>query len=235
MNKVSRLILATALLLGIAATPARAQSSCSSDGQARPQALLERFINADCESCWSDAKVSRPASGELALDWIVPGSRGQDAPLAAAAIGDGATRLDALGRKVPLQADSSMRTVQGSAPRLRVAHGLPFNGYVGASIELKPGSGGPWRAWLLLVETLAAGTEGSPVERNLVRNVLQVAWDEGHLLPKEEQPRRIESRSLSIPEGAKGERLRVVGWVEDARSHIRAIAQSRCAWAPSKG
>ena len=70
---------------------------------------------------------------------------------------------------------------------------------------------------------------------NLVRNALQVAWDGGQPLSKEERLRRIETRSLSIPEGAKAERLRVVGWVEDSRNHIRAIAQSRCASAPSKG
>jgi hypothetical protein len=33
---------------------------------------------------------------------------------------------------------------------------------------------------------------------------------------------------MSIPEGAKPERLRVVGWVEDARGRVVAAAQSRC-------
>ena len=31
-----------------------------------------------------------------------------------------------------------------------------------------------------------------------------------------------------IPEGANPDRLRVVGWVEDAQGRIRAIAESRC-------
>ena len=103
-----------------------------------------------------------------------------------------------------------------------MAHGLPVNDYIGASIELKPASGGPWNAWLLLVETIPPGTEGTPVERNLVRNVLQPAWTK-------DEKKLLESRPMSIPEGANPERLRVVGWVEDARGQIVAVAQSRCA------
>ncbi|HSV46828.1 MAG TPA: hypothetical protein VLJ58_13660, partial [Ramlibacter sp.] len=112
--------------------------------------------------------------------------------------------------------------VRAGPRRLRAAHGLPFNGYVGTSIELKSAGPGPWTAWLLLVETLPAGTEGSPVERNLVRNALQLGWAGG--------ARKFESRPMSIPEGAQPQRLRVVGWVQDARGRIRAAAQSRCAW-----
>ena len=100
---------------------------------------------------------------------------------------------------------------------------------MGASIELKPGSGGPWQAWLVLVETLPAGTEGSPVARNLVRNALQPAWDGPHPLSNKEHLRLFESRPLSIPEGADPRRLQVVGWVQDASGRIRAIARSRCA------
>jgi hypothetical protein len=33
---------------------------------------------------------------------------------------------------------------------------------------------------------------------------------------------------MSIPEGANPKRLRVVGWVEDARGRVVATAQSRC-------
>lgn len=214
---------------------ARAQSSCDSDGQRRPVALLERFINADCESCWSDPRAPQPARGELALDWIVPGGKGDDAPLSAAASRDSLTRLEALGRTVPAAADASRKKAAAAGRKLRVAHGLAFQGYIGASIELKPGSGGPWKAWLALVETIPAGTEGSPLERNLVRNVFQPPWDSTPSLSKREQRRLFESRPMSIPEGANPQRLRVVGWVEDARGHIRAIAQSRCAAPASKG
>jgi hypothetical protein len=212
-----------------------AQSSCDSDRQPRPVGLLERFISADCETCWTDAAAPRPRRGELALDWIVPGSKGDDAPLSAAASRDSLGRVEALGRSAPAGGETVHRRAAPTGHTLRVAHGLAFNGYVGASIEFKPGRGGPWRAWLLLVETLPAGTEGSPVARNLVRNVLQPAWDAAVPLPKAQQRRLFESRPMSIPEGADPKRLRVVGWVEDARGHIRAIAQSRCVAAPGQG
>jgi hypothetical protein len=226
MNKLSRLTLA--FVASLATAGAQAQSFCASDGVPQPVALLERFINADCEACWSDAKTAAPARGELALDWIVPGSRGDDAPLSAAASRDGLTRLQALGRKTPAQADASRMKARRDSRTLRVAHGLPYNGYVGTSMELKPATGGPWKAWLLLVETIPAGTEGTPVERNLVRNVLQPAWDSAKSLSKDEQERLLESRPMSIPEGVKPERLRVVGWVQDASGRVVAAAQSRC-------
>ena len=226
MNKLSGLLFFT-LLLALAGG-VHAQLSCSSDGQPRPVALLERFINADCESCWSDARFARPAPGEIALDWIVPGSRGDDAPLSAAASRDAQARLESLGRPVPPRAASSRRKVERAARHMRVAQGPPFSGYIGTSIELKPGVGGPWKAWLLLVEAIPAGSEGTPIARNLVRNALQPHWDLSRPLSKDEQARLFEARPLSVPEGAKIERLRVVGWVEDGRGRIRAIAQSQC-------
>ena len=225
MHKLSRL--AIPLLALLSAAGAQGQSSCASDGLPQPAALVERFISADCESCWSDAKTSRPGRGELALDWIVPGSRGDDAPLSAAASRDSLARLQALGRSAPTQTDTLRMKAQGGSRKLRVAHGLPVSNYIGASIELKPASGGPWKAWLLLVETIPPGTEGTPVERNLVRNVLQPGWDDISS-SKEEKKSLLESRPMSIPEGANRERLRVVGWVEDARGQIVAVAQSRC-------
>ena len=228
MNKLSPLLPLASCLLALAAAGAHAQSSCDSDKQPRPVALLERFINADCESCWSDARTPRPGRGELAVDWIVPGGKGDDAPLSAVASRDSLARLEALRRATPPQADAASHRVAATGRQLRVAHGLAFNGYVGASIELKPGAGGPWKAWLLLVETLPAGTEGSPVERNLVRNVLQPAWDEKRPLSKQEQRRLFESRPMSIPEGTNPKRLRVVGLVEDARGRVVAAAASRC-------
>jgi hypothetical protein len=234
MNKLSLAVLPTVFLI-LYAGAVQAQSSCSSDGQPQPVALLERFINADCDACWRDARAARPGRGEIALDWIVPGSRGDDAPLSAAASRDALARLEALDRPAPPQAGTFRHKVQPPARTLRVAQGLPFNGYIGTSIELKPGSAGPWKAWLLLVETVPAGSEGTPVARNLVRNAIQPAWDGKTSLSKQEQMRLFESRPMSIPEGAQAARLRVVGWVEDARGHIRAIAQSRCVPPRSEG
>lgn len=228
-NKLSRLGPLAAALLVLGAGAARAQSYCASDGVAPPAALVERFINADCEACWREAGTVSPRRGELALDWIVPGGRGDDAPLASVARRDGIERLESLGRPRPLQADALRHRSNPPSRRLRVAHGLPFNGYVGASIELKPATGGPWTAWLVLVETLPPGIEDSPVERNLVRNSLRVTWAAPRVAqPKDEPARLFESRPMALPEGVRPERLRVVGWVEDARGRVAAASYSRC-------
>ncbi|MBH1957390.1 MAG: hypothetical protein I8H70_01715 [Burkholderiales bacterium] len=54
------------------------------------------------------------------------------------------------------------------------------------------------RPWLALVEPLPAGTEGSPVERNLVRNELSRIWNGRKQLLKDEQRRFFETRSSSL-------------------------------------
>ena len=226
-----RLLLA--VLLGGALPVAQAQSFCASDGQPRPVALLERFINADCADCWSDAATVRAGQGELAIDWVVPGEQGDDAPLSAVASRDAMERMKAL--RLPRGAGLWHRKAQvtGQAGALRVSHGLPYGGYLGTSIELKPSRsparGQSWTYWLALVETLPEGTEGSPVARNLIRNVLQSTWNMRKQLLKGEQLRFFEARSMRLAEGVNPERVRLIGWVEDGRGHIVSAAQSRCA------
>ncbi|MDO9357696.1 MAG: hypothetical protein Q7T70_01725 [Polaromonas sp.] len=220
------------LLTGLAAAAAHAQSSCSSDGQPAPATLLERFINADCANCWTDVRTARPTGRELALDWVLPGSLGDNAPLSAVATRDGVQRLEALEAMPPAATLHRKAPVQSRQGTLRVAHGLPVSGYIGASIQLRrPPVGAtslPWTAWLALVETLPSGTEGSPVARNLVRNTIQPIWDKGQQLSKGEQVHFRESRVMDIPPGANPERLAVIGWVQDSEGRILAAAQSRC-------
>jgi len=226
-------VLSALLLAAGLAQPALAQSSCASDGQKRPAALVERFINADCATCWTDPATPPAARGAVALDWVLPGGQGEDAPLSAVATRDGLKRLEALGTALPAASLTLRTPVQGRVGALRVAHGLPVSGYIGASIAFKGvagrAAGQPWTGWLALVETLPVGTEGSPVPRNLVRNLLQTQWDGRNQLSKQEQLRFIESRSMDVPAGTNTERLRVIGWVQDAQGRIVAAAQSRCA------
>jgi hypothetical protein len=210
-----------------------AQSYCASDGQPRPVQLLERFINADCDNCWTDPATPKPSAGAIALDWIVPGAKGDDAALAAAASRDGLIRLQALRQPPPARASTASHRVKAlTGSSLRVAHGLELGGYVGASIELKPiplaAKAQPWTAWLALVETLPAGTEGSPVARNLVRNLFQPNWDGRKPLSKDEQNRFFEQRSMGITQGVDASRLRVIGWVEDQTGQVVAAAASQC-------
>ena len=211
------------------APPALAQSSCSSDGQPRPRALLERFISADCAQCWAQAGPAESAR-TVALDWIVPGSAGEDAPLSAAATRDALLRLQSLGLDAPAQALERRRPA--ASGRLRVAHGLPFNGYIGTSIEWRGSAPAPRRAWLALVESVPAGTEGSPVARELVRNLLPLEWPRA--TGGQRTVRHFEARPMYIAEGARPERLHVVGWVEDEKGRLLALSQSVCV-APPKG
>ena len=177
--------------------PAHGQSVCSSDGQAQPQALMERFVNAECDTCWSDPATPPAPKEALALDWIVPSPLGDAAALSAAA------SRDAL-----------------------------LGGYLGASIELTLAASDlvnwPLQTWLVLVEALPTGVADSPVPRNLVRNVLQPLWNKGNTLLISEQLNFKEMRALNIPEGANPQRLRVVGWVQDAGGKILTTAESSC-------
>ena len=211
-----------------------AQSFCASDGEPQPVALLERFISADCANCWQDLATPPAHTRQAVLDWVLPGDQGQAAPLSAVASRDGLDRLQALGQMPPAGSSASSHAVRGwPGARLRVAHGLVLSGYIGASIALKPltASARPqvWSAWLALVESLPAGTEGTPVPRNLVRNVLQINWSDGRQLSKKEQARFFESRVMSVAGSVNPERLRVIGWVEDAHGQVLAAAQSHCA------
>ena len=215
-----------ALMLLLHAPLALAEASCSSGGQPQPLALNERFINADCENSWASAPEHTPGPSALVVDWVVPGSLGDDAPLSAVATRDALWRLQELRRPVPAWTDTHVSDV---APRgrLRVALGPAVADYVGTGIRLgaRPGN---YQFTLLLVESLPAGTEGSPVARNLVRNSLQGTWDERDQLPKGEHFNWMENRSMRIPEGARAERLRMAGWVQDGEGRVIAAAGSVC-------
>ncbi|GAA6121848.1 hypothetical protein [Acidovorax sp. FG27] len=233
-----RLLLASAL---IASAPllAHAQSTCTSDGQSQPVALVERFINADCARCWAESTTHIPGPSALLVDWIVPSAaQGDEAPLSAAATRDALERLQQLGRPVPAATDTHVSEVAtpASAPasgRLRVMVGPAVNDYRGTSISLgrdarRAMPAAEYRYTLLLVESIPAGTEGATAPRHLVRNMLQGPWNERMQLPKEEQWLWKESRSMRLPDGADASRTRVVGWLEDAAGQAVAAAQSVC-------
>lgn len=207
------------LLLALHQTAALAQVACSSEGQPAPTALLERFMSADCETCWTDVHAALPRPGTVALDWIVPGAGGDDAPMSAAARPDGLDRLQAMGRAVALPDATPLPPPL----LLRVARGPALGGYIGTSIalQLQDATPGPFTAWLALVETIPAGSDGTAVERNLVRNTLVLDWSA--------TGNYSEIRPLSVPTGAQAARLRVIGWVEDSSARVVAIAQSVCA------
>ena len=201
---------------------------------------MERFTNADCADCWRDPATAKAVPGTAVLDWVLPGAQGDDAPLSAVASGDSALRLEAIGEPMPRTSTvkTSPVTPQAALKKsvLRVARGLALSGYIGASIELKPAptqaKAARVTAWLALVETLPAGLEGSPVERNLVRNMFQSNWNLRKKLSKSEQNHWFDQRSMSVTEGVNPDRLKVIGWVQDDQGRILAAAQSMCSTVP---
>jgi hypothetical protein len=222
-----------AVAVAFIALPARSQSVCSSNGQAQPKALFERFVNAECDTCWNDPATPPAPQGAMALDWIVPSPLGDAAALSAAASRDAVLRLESLNRNKPAtQASQRIQVTAWPGANLRVAHGVALGGYLGASIELTlpPSEVVKWplQAWLVLVETLPPGVADSPVPRNLVRNLLQPSWNMRDALSTSEQISFKEMRALNIPEGANPQRLRVMGWVEDARGQVMVAAESAC-------
>ncbi len=89
-----KLLIPFVLACAALAQPARAL--CTSDGLPQPQAVLERFVNADCADCWSDPATPRAAPGTLALDWVLPGTKGDAAPLSSVALDEALDRMYAL-------------------------------------------------------------------------------------------------------------------------------------------
>ena len=238
----------TALLVSasLLATAASAQSLCSSDGLRPRQGVLERFMGADCEACWT-APGPLPAAGSVAVDWIVPSAAlGDEAALSAAATRDSLMRLNALDWPTELAGRTFEHPQRRAAPapvpgRLRVAHGVAVADYLGVSIEWQPPQDrsrraaaatrapSPWTAWLLLVERLPAGTEGSPIARQLVRNSLSLAG------PTAPHRGWKELRTMRLPEGARPERLALVGWLQDGQGRMVAINETVCEKAPTPG
>ena len=225
---------ALATVMVLSAPLALAQAPCRSSGAHPPAALFERFISADCEACWSDPATPAPGPSALVLDWVVPGTQGDEAPLSAAALRDAMERLTELGRHPPARTDVHTAPVnRHPKARLRVGLGPAVNDYVGATMVFSPATSPrqhphTWTFHLLLVEALPPGTEGTPVARNIVRNMLQGTWVQPQKLSKKEQFTGSELRPMRFPEGALPERLRAVGWVQDDQGRVVAAAQSVC-------
>jgi len=187
----------------------------------------EIFLSADCERCWQQGDAAAAAPRTLRLDWIVPGRQGDEAPLAAAALPEAGARL-----KGQLTADtgSVQRQRLPAAPsgtRLSVQSGLAWNGYIGLSFELERVGALPAgaRGWVALVERVAAGDDGTPVARQLVRTLVGPL----PLQPPRGQRRLQHLQAVLLPPNSRAERLAAVGWVERADGRMLLAAQSPAA------
>ena len=190
--------------------------------------VLERFIDADCTTCWTDGAVSRPAADEWLLDWIVPTASGDDAPLAAAAPPDASARARrALGKTVEGGFTTPHRTAasSGGSLQLRVRSGPAWNGYIAVQVDASGRVPVGATAWIALVESVAAGTSGSVVPRQLVRSV------SGPLTPDALRSGRPWQylQAMRWPDTAKPARLQARAWIENSGGRIVAMAGERCA------
>ena len=205
--------LALALLLMASTSLLHAAPACR---QPAPRAVLERFVPADCESCWQAASP-KPAARAWAIDWIVPA--GDGAPMAVAALPEAVER-----RATRLQAQPLPRV---PPLRLHVADGPAWNGYVGLQLAVTRRGAYPAgaSAYVALVERVPAGSDGTAIDRQLVRIVI------GPLPLGELATLRTvrHLRTVRLPEGAQPERLASVGWVESADGRVLAAVQSPAA------
>lgn len=216
-----------ATLLGAATAALSATATAAPTTCTPAQRVVERFLPADCADCWQQPEA-RPLPGSTwMLDWIVPmGDAG--AALAAAALPEAAERRQMAAPTAHAAGTARVtRTLPASsALRLRVTGGPAWNGYLGLELSSRglPPVGAT--AYLALVEEIAAGEEGSPVARRLVRAVV------GPLALNATGRRSTELRALRMPEGAKAERLRGTAWWVDAEGRIGGIVREGCPKAP---
>ncbi|WP_280152557.1 hypothetical protein [Piscinibacter sp. XHJ-5] len=195
-----------------------AAASPSCDAPA-PQVFLERFVPADCEACWQRATPRDRGARQLVLDWIVPA--GDAAPLASAALPEAARRVGTAARETQWRSTSLRRA---GAPQLRIADGPGWNGYVGLRLVVTRRDAVPPDAvaYAALVERVPAGSEGTPVDRQLVRAVI------GPLgLGELAASSTLEHMSaVRLPDIERPDRLGSVAWIETAQGKVIAAAQS---------
>ena len=185
-----------------------------------PTRLLERFMSAACESCWQAAGSKGAAGSTMVLDWIAPAADG--AAMASGSMPEAASRAPALTPTETLQRQTPLS--RADAPRLRIADGPAWNGYVGVqlTVDRRTALPGGSVAYVALVERVPAGSEGSNVTRQLVRSVAgPLSLEE---LSTERTVRHF--RAMRLPGNARPDRLASVGWVETAQGVVIAATQS---------
>ena len=204
----------TALSLAVAGAAA---AGCDAPS---PKTLLERFVPADCESCWASAKDQEQPGDVLVLDWITPA--GDAAPMASAALPVALTRLGSTPAKETALRRATL--LKPDASPLRVVDGPAWNGYVALQLSvdrdaaLPPGA----VAYVALVERVPAGSEGSAIARQLVREL--VGPLSLHELASKERVQHL--HAVRLPPTDRPERLASVGWVETAQGTVIAAAPS---------
>ena len=184
-----------------------------------PLRLVERFMSADCERCWAAKDAAKLDARTMVLDWIVPA--GDASPMAVVAVGEATTRAGAMTANATQQRSTLLKT---TAPRLRIADGPAWNGYIGLQLTVHRNAPLPEGsvAYMALVERVAAGSEGSDVARQLVRNVVgPLSLEE---LATTSPVRHF--RAMRLIDAAQTDKLASVAWVESAQGQVLTASQS---------
>jgi hypothetical protein len=235
---MAMLATAATTVAAIAASP----SAFAAGGTACPAVQVtrwtERVMRADCETCWAAApdgptgakRTGAKRTGSSSVDWIAPA--GAQAPMALVALPEAAERF---APELGAQASATREQAMPAAPpiRLTVHTGPGWKGYVAVETvatrigrrALPAGA----QAYLALTEDIAAGTEGTAVERHLIRAVVGP-------LPLDElasaSGRVAHVHALNVPESAKPERLGSVAWIQTPAGVVIAVANGIPAGCP---
>ena len=184
-------------------------------------AVLERFIDANCEACWRSGDASTQAQGNdpFVLDWIVPGAAGDGAALSPAALVEATARAGALPADTTLHRRHVLPLQPGLGITLR--DGPPWYGYIGLQLAVQHADAAlpvGAVAYLALVENVAPGEEGTPAARRLVRALA------GPLPLATGRTSSEHLQAMRIPFGARPERLSAVAWIEAPAGRLVALA-----------
>ena len=215
------------------------QAACPAAGAA----LQERFFSADCADCWaSDTGRRQAKAGPVprgVFDWIVPADAA--APLAAGALPESAERAERAeraARAAPATLaglPAGQATERHQAPRalpaglqLRARSGPAWQGYFGVQLSLRGPAGTRLPAgstgWLALVEQVPAGSDGTLVDRALVRSLAGPLTLDA--LPAGQPLTHL--RALRWPASAEPTRLQARAWIEGPDGTILAVAADQC-------
>ena len=216
-----------------AVLPATAATAPTTLACPPPQAAVaEAFFSADCADCWSAPPSTAAAGNTWRFDWISPG--GGDAPLAAGALPEAAERAQRLGAApatspAPARLQAAGKALPGL--RLRVTSGPAWQGYFGVQLSLAAASSSTLptgaTAWLALVERVPAGSDGTPINRALVRSVAGPLPLDA-LKPGKAMTPMTHLRALRWPAGAEPTRLQARAWIETPDGRLLAVAADAC-------
>jgi hypothetical protein len=194
--------------------------------------FIERFVPARCIACWQTAPPmpAGPAGASsgtaFVLDWVVPDATVSEGVLGRAALAEAVDRAatvseplrndETLTRTEPLPARTSLHVEASNGPAVNGYIGLRFGARYESERRLPP----DLRGYLALVEPMPPGSDGSAVERRVVRAIVGPLFVDSlstglavtHL------------RAVRLPTTSRPENLTAAAWLETAHGRVLAVS-----------